>query len=60
MRVELLTVGDELLLGDTINGNAAWMGQRLSEHGLEVTRSVVVGDELDVIVEADEEALDRV
>ncbi|XVQ13349.1 CinA family nicotinamide mononucleotide deamidase-related protein [Spirillospora sp. CA-255316] len=59
MRVELVTIGDELLLGDTVNGNAAWMGQRLAEHGLEVTRSVVVGDELDVIVEALAEALSR-
>ncbi|GLZ04382.1 CinA-like protein [Actinomadura sp. NBRC 104412] len=59
MRVELVTVGDELLLGDTVNGNAAWMGQRLAEHGLEVTRSVVVGDELDVIAEAVREALGR-
>ncbi|MFC6881055.1 MULTISPECIES: CinA family nicotinamide mononucleotide deamidase-related protein [Actinomadura] len=59
MRVELLTVGDELLLGDTINGNAAWMGRRLAERGVEVTRSVVVGDEPDVIVAAVEEALGR-
>jgi nicotinamide-nucleotide amidase len=59
MRVELVTIGDELLLGDTVNGNAAWMGRRLAEHGLEVTRSVVVGDELDVIVEALAEALSR-
>ncbi|MFI0409732.1 CinA family nicotinamide mononucleotide deamidase-related protein [Actinomadura sp. 3N508] len=59
MRVELLTVGDELLLGDTINGNAAWLGRRLAEHGVEVTRSVVVGDDLDVIVEAVTAALGR-
>ncbi|MFF5263436.1 CinA family nicotinamide mononucleotide deamidase-related protein [Actinomadura viridis] len=59
MRVELVTVGDELLLGDTVNGNAAWMGQRLAEHGLEVTRSVVVGDELDAIIGAVTEALGR-
>ncbi|MFB4300070.1 CinA family nicotinamide mononucleotide deamidase-related protein [Actinomadura sp. NTSP31] len=59
MRVELLTVGDELLLGDTINGNAAWLGQRLAEHGVEVTRSVVVGDEMDVIVAAVRSALER-
>ncbi|MFI0368343.1 CinA family nicotinamide mononucleotide deamidase-related protein [Actinomadura sp. 1N219] len=59
MRVELLTVGDELLLGDTINGNAAWLGRRLADHGVDVTRSVVVGDELDVIVEAVAAALGR-
>ncbi|TDD38487.1 CinA family nicotinamide mononucleotide deamidase-related protein [Actinomadura sp. KC06] len=59
MRVELLTVGDELLLGDTINGNAAWLGRRLADHGVDVTRSVVVGDETDVIVEAVTAALGR-
>ncbi|MFV2178776.1 CinA family nicotinamide mononucleotide deamidase-related protein [Actinomadura sp. LOL_016] len=59
MRVELLTVGDELLLGDTINGNAAWLGRRLADHGVEVTRSVVVGDETGVIVEAVTAALGR-
>ncbi|GAA2134795.1 CinA family nicotinamide mononucleotide deamidase-related protein [Actinomadura napierensis] len=59
MRVELLTVGDELLLGDTINGNAAWLGRRLAEHDVEVTRSVVVGDEMDVIVAAVRSALER-
>ncbi|HEX2316873.1 MAG TPA: CinA family nicotinamide mononucleotide deamidase-related protein [Thermomonospora sp.] len=59
MRVELVTVGDELLLGDTVNGNAAWLGQRLAEAGVRVTRSVVVGDELDVIIEAVTSALER-
>ncbi|MFI6516269.1 CinA family nicotinamide mononucleotide deamidase-related protein [Spirillospora sp. NPDC050679] len=59
LRVELLTIGDELLLGDTVNGNAAWLGQRLAERGVTVTRSVVVGDELDVIVAAAQSALER-
>ncbi|SFN12401.1 MULTISPECIES: CinA family nicotinamide mononucleotide deamidase-related protein [Actinomadura] len=59
MRVELLTVGDELLLGDTVNGNAAWLGRRLTDHGADVTRSVVVGDETDVIVAAVTSALER-
>jgi nicotinamide-nucleotide amidase len=59
MRVELLTVGDEILLGDTVNGNAAWLGRRLADHGVDVTRSVVVGDETDVIVAAVTSALDR-
>ncbi|WP_245679509.1 CinA family nicotinamide mononucleotide deamidase-related protein [Actinomadura hibisca] len=59
LRVELLTIGDELLLGDTVNGNAAWLGQRLAERGVTVTRSVVVGDELEVIVAAVRSALER-
>jgi nicotinamide-nucleotide amidase len=59
MRVELVTVGDELLLGTTINGNAAWLGQRLADSGIEVTRSIVVGDDMGVIIEAVTEALRR-
>ncbi|MCQ0004660.1 molybdopterin-binding protein [Actinomadura madurae] len=55
----MLTVGDELLLGDTVNGNAAWLGRRLTDHGADVTRSVVVGDETDVIVAAVTSALER-
>ena len=59
MKVEIVTVGDELLLGDTINGNAAWLGQRLAGAGLTVTRSVVVADELEAIVDAVTSALER-
>jgi nicotinamide-nucleotide amidase len=59
MRVELVTVGDELLLGDTINGNAAWLGRRLAENGVGVTRSVVVADRQDEIIGAVTEALGR-
>jgi nicotinamide-nucleotide amidase len=59
MRVELITIGDELLIGDTINGNAAWLGQRLAENDIDLTRSVVVGDDVDVIGEAVTSALAR-
>jgi len=59
VRVELVTVGDELLLGDTINGNAAWLGRTLAGHGIEVTRSVVVADQQDEIIQAVQEALGR-
>lgn len=59
VRVELLTVGDELLRGDTPNGNATWLGWRLTEAGATVTRGVVVSDELGEIVGALREALGR-
>ena len=49
MRAELLAVGDELLYGDIVNGNAAWLGQQLADAGVRLSRSVVVGDEIDVI-----------
>jgi nicotinamide-nucleotide amidase len=59
VRVELLTVGDELLRGDTPNGNATWLGWRLTEAGATVTRGVVVSDERAEIVGALHEALGR-
>ncbi len=59
MTVELLAVGTELLLGDIVNGNAAWLGQQLAAAGLDVFRSAVVGDNLARIGAAIHDALDR-
>ena len=59
MRVELVTIGDELLIGDTLNGNAAWLGRRLADNNIHLTRMVVVGDQVDAIGEAVTEALRR-
>jgi len=36
MKVELINTGTELLLGDVVNTNAAWLGRRLTELGLRV------------------------
>lgn len=47
MKAHLLTIGDELLIGQTTNTNAAWLGERLSRLGVRVERIVVVGDDPD-------------
>ncbi|MHB9286287.1 competence/damage-inducible protein A [Halobacteriales archaeon Cl-PHB] len=44
MQVALVTVGDELLAGDTVNTNAAWLGRRLHDRGVDVERVTVVPD----------------
>jgi molybdenum cofactor synthesis domain-containing protein len=44
MEVALVCVGDELLAGDTVNTNAAWLGERLTERGVDVERVTVVPD----------------
>ena len=46
MRVALVTVGDEILSGDTVNTNAAWLGQQLAERGVDVDRVTVVPDRI--------------
>lgn len=44
MRVAVVTVGDELLAGDTVNTNAAWLGEQVSSRGATVERVTVVPD----------------
>lgn len=44
MRAELLAVGTELLLGDVVDTNSAWLSRRLAEVGVDVHRHVTVGD----------------
>lgn len=56
MKGVLLTVGDELLIGQVTNTNSAWLGEQLTLRGIDVVRAVTVGDEEEVIVEALREA----
>ena len=44
MNVALVSVGDELLTGDTVNTNATWLGEKLDERGVDVERITVVPD----------------
>ena len=44
MKVELINTGTELLIGDVVNTNAAWLGRRMVELGLRVERSTCVPD----------------
>ncbi|MEM0962035.1 MAG: competence/damage-inducible protein A [Bacteroidota bacterium] len=49
MTGHLLTVGDELLLGQIVNTNAAWLGEHLALAGVDVATSETVGDDIEVI-----------
>ena len=48
----VVAVGDELLLGDTVNTNAAWLGGQLAAVGIPVVSAVAVGDDLARMVSA--------
>lgn len=48
---ELLTIGDELLAGDTVNTNAAFLGTRARLAGIELHRASVLRDRRDAIIE---------
>ena len=51
MEVALLTIGDELLAGDTENSNATWIAGRLADRGATVKRILVVPDDRDLIAQ---------
>jgi len=59
VRVELLTIGAELLLGYTVDTNAAFMARSLSEIGVVVVRHDTVGDDPELIARAMLDGLDR-
>ena len=56
---EILTVGDELLRGDVVDENSAWLATRLGQLGLAVRRCVSVGDPLEPLVRQLERAAGR-
>lgn len=45
MKAALISIGDELLIGQTINTNAAWLGKELAQIGIPVTTSWTIQDE---------------
>jgi len=59
MVAELISIGDELLIGQTINTNAAWLGQELSLIGVRVKWVSTISDGESDIVEAFDLAFQR-
>lgn len=59
MKIEIVTIGDELLLGFTIDTNAAHLGRELASLGVEISHRTTVGDSADSIAGAVRGALDR-
>ncbi|MCP4921035.1 MAG: CinA family nicotinamide mononucleotide deamidase-related protein [Proteobacteria bacterium] len=53
----LLSQGDEVLTGQTVDTNAAWLAERLTDIGFDVVRHFSVGDRLDDLVAVTRESL---
>jgi nicotinamide-nucleotide amidase len=51
MTAEIICIGDELLIGQTINTNAAWLGESLNKAGIRVTQVHTIADD-QVAIEA--------
>ena len=44
MKVTIISIGDELLIGHVVNTNASWMSQRLTESNFDVARVLTISD----------------
>lgn len=60
MFAEIITIGDELLIGQVVDTNSAWIGQELNKIGIEVLRIVSIRDREEEITEAIDNAMKRV
>ena len=49
MTASIISIGDELLIGQVVNTNASWLGRQLTELGYEVRSVLAIGDDLQMI-----------
>ena len=59
MRAEIITIGDELLIGQVVDTNSAWMAERLNEVGISLHQITSVHDDREHILTALDEAFSR-
>ncbi len=52
VEAEIITIGDEILIGQTVDTNSAWMGKHLNDAGVDVDRVVSIRDTKEAIIEA--------
>jgi len=57
--IEIICIGNELLIGKTLNTNAQWLAKRITTLGLSVTRVIIVGDDTEKIASVIKETLQR-
>jgi nicotinamide-nucleotide amidase len=59
MKAEIISIGDELLVGQVVNTNATWIAEQLNLHGLEVVRITAIADKREEILHALSDAASR-
>ncbi len=59
MNAEIITIGNELLYGETIDTNSAWISKRLNEYGITVTQRISIADKSKDIIDAIKQTLKK-
>lgn len=57
MKAIIITIGDELLIGQTLDTNAAWIGKKLNDEGIFVDRNISIRDDKNLIFSALDQAI---
>jgi len=52
MKCEIISIGDELLIGQTVNTNASWIGEKMNYIGVDIIHCSVISDDKSAIVDA--------
>ncbi len=59
-QAQIITIGDELLIGQVIDTNSAWIAQALQNIGIETQTRIAIGDNEEAIINALDQALSKV
>jgi nicotinamide-nucleotide amidase len=59
MDVEFIIVGNEILIGKTLDSNSNWMAKRVTKYGHRVRRVTTIGDDLNIISDTLKDVLNR-
>ncbi|NLV93478.1 MAG: competence/damage-inducible protein A, partial [Candidatus Riflebacteria bacterium] len=59
MNIEIITIGDELLIGQVVDTNSAWMSSKMSNAGFDVTYITSIKDSKEAIYNAVEDGFER-
>ena len=51
MNLDIITIGDEILIGQIVDTNSAWMAQKLNEEGINVRQIISISDDPEHIIE---------
>jgi len=60
IQAEIITIGDEILIGQTVDTNSTWLGQNLDALGFQLAQISSIPDQPDQIIRALNQAMDRV
>ncbi|WP_421919474.1 competence/damage-inducible protein A [Marinifilum sp.] len=59
MQAEIITIGDEILIGQVVDTNSAWMAKELNKNGISVSKITSISDQADDIVNTIKAAMNR-